>query len=133
MLNEKWDITHFKAHTISALCCSFLKVNFVIGFLCVATLPESLFVSSVSQANGVDGSSRITELDPPDMAPHLPVQKSVTDSDFCVWVTRVICFFPETWLFKVFSPMLDSEKVFAHSSHFASVLPSDTDVNQALY
>ena len=68
------------------------------------------------------------------MLPHfLKNEKICYKSVFCVWVTTVMCFFPAVWLFKAFSPMLDSEKGFAHSLHFAFVLSSGTNVNQALY
>ena len=121
-LNEKSDIIHFKAHKFSALCYSLLKANFVIGFLCVATHPEFLLVSSVSKISGVDGSPRLVELDAQGVAPHLTVKKSVTESVFCVWVTTVMHFFNVAWCFKAFLPML-----FAHSLHFV-LWCSGTDV-----
>ena len=111
------------------MCCSFLKANFVIGFLCAATLPESLFLSSVSQTNCVGGSQSLTELDVLGVGQHLTVEKSATESVFCVWFKTVMCFFPAAWIFNACPPMLDSEKVFAHSLHFAFVLSSATDLN----
>ena len=89
--------------------------------------------ASGSQTNGVDGSPKLDELDAPGLAPYLTVKKSVTESVFCIWVATVMCFFPTALLFKACSPMLDSEKAFVHSFHFAFVLSSSTDVKQALY
>ena len=53
---------------MSGLCCSFLKANFVKGFLCVASLPESVCIFSI-KTNGVDGSPRLAELHAPGVAP----------------------------------------------------------------
>ena len=81
----------------------------------------------------MDGSPRLAELDAPGVAPHLTAKKSVNESVYCVWVTTVMCFFPAAWHFKACCPMVDNEKVFAQSLHFAFVLSSGTDVNPALY
>ena len=63
-----------------------------------------IFVFSVSQNNGVNGSPGLADLDAPGVAPHLTVKKSVTESVFCVSVTTVMCFFPATWLLRLDLP-----------------------------
>ena len=122
-LYEKWDITDFNVHKISALLCSFLKANSLLLLVSCSVL---------LLGNEVDGFSLCSGLDFSGLAPFL-LKNSLTESTPCNYFSKKFYFFPEPWLFTAFSPMLKSANVFIHNLHLAFVLSEGSGNNQSLH